>query len=823
VELPVIVFIQARIAESVNQLESRQGTGFYGLFIEPQELMLQPLFTAMETLLVGQSVSRILALADPDTFDSELVDSLASNVFVTRFTGGYAATTVRSFYTAPVDREWPALGAEFGANGGLSFFNTTDFTITSQQMLLQVSGNLYYYDMPVQAQNTGDAYNVPVGTGITTFINDPDAVSVTNLSSAIGGLDSQTNTQLLDQIPNAIAVRDLETGKGISAILQSTFPGIILGLQAIGFGDPEMMRDIVYNAHVGGNTDVYLNTGPFQTLSTTVTGLVFDTTRQVSRNVQQQMTAVDESDPTSYLGTPFIVPSTLSVTTNTIPTSAMFVTAAIPPVTGIDLRLHEWIELQVDETGIPTPIKISGAVVAQTQQYEIINAINAAIGFPLAASYGTNQISVTSPTTGPTSKLILTIPSGARTDGTLTLIPSAGSLGYPPIVTYTGEGPTAYSELIDYEVDYVNGNIWNLGGAILSGRTIVAPQTDGQIILGQPTLTTTVPGLFSLVQIGDEVLVTSSVGVPAGPYYVSAVVSETQIKLSGFNPTVSSSLVAYSVISQQVVVINYQYNPLSVDVGPYVLLADGVTRGIRPGRADYTITDVAFMKILTIEQADPTTGDGLGIFLETASGYGEGGYGVGGYGVGGGASDYQFVVNVPTARYSAWEDSMILFDASLFGNSYIITYYANPTILEIHEFCMSDLERVTGASVLAKNYIPGFVELPIVITRDPTDINTPTDAGLAALLVSQVNAVPSGVGLTAASLVTTLEEQGVSDVVLPFTMTMNVFCPDGTTSIYTSMDTLIVPQITLPIFTTNPTTSRIVKMYADDVTVTETP
>ena len=76
-DLPVITFIQERLAESDAGLETREGSAFYDLFVSPQELMLQPLLTAMETTLIAQSIRRILDQDAPDDFDEESVDALS--------------------------------------------------------------------------------------------------------------------------------------------------------------------------------------------------------------------------------------------------------------------------------------------------------------------------------------------------------------------------------------------------------------------------------------------------------------------------------------------------------------------------------------------------------------------------------------------------------------------------------------------------------------------------------------------------------------------------------------------------------------------------
>ena len=94
-ELPVITFIQERLAEADSTLETRDGTGFYDLFVKPQQFMLNPLLSSMETTLIAQSVRRLRNLTDPNAFDETLVEDAVGNVYVTRESGSYARATVR--------------------------------------------------------------------------------------------------------------------------------------------------------------------------------------------------------------------------------------------------------------------------------------------------------------------------------------------------------------------------------------------------------------------------------------------------------------------------------------------------------------------------------------------------------------------------------------------------------------------------------------------------------------------------------------------------------------------------------------------------------
>ena len=895
-DLPVLPFIQERLKEADTTLETRAGTAFFDLFVKPQQFMLQPLITSMETVLIAQSVNRILSLPNPNLFDTGLVDDLVSNVYVSRFTGNLATSIIRVLYQTPVDREYAALTAEFDSSS-LSFFNSEDVVITAAQMKLQVTGNFYYLDFAVQAQFTGEAYNLDTSQGVT-FVNDLAAVNAYFLAPAEGGLSTETNSEVLSRAKVSIGVRDLETVKGINAIIQENFT-YVSEIQAIGMGDPEMQRDILFNTHVGGKTDIYLKTPSFQTKTANFIGVEFDFTRNLSHNTHLQMTASSFADPAANLNTPYIVSSTLSVLSDTIPTAAQFIStsfagssnvvryitcstlassttvtgntanilvgftvtgAGIPAgtvvsnilnttsftisnaaflsatniltfagtVSGLNLGLGQWIKLQIDSAPAVN-VKVAGANPTTTQRFEVINAINAAVGLTVASEYGTDQIRVLSPTTGVGSQIYLYQPDGTRTDGTLLLVPAAGAAGYaPPIpAEFLGNAPITYIENVDYMVDYSNWKIIRTpGSSILSGTTVaqylppaVFNTGAGHITTGSNLFTSATVGAFNNVRVGDIVTITSSTGVIPGTFVVSSKVSNQVLRLLGMVPTSSDALVQYGITSEQVVVVKYKYNPLSIDIGPNILLSDGVSRGVRLGRENFTIKDVAFVDIISIQEIDPITLEGLGTFLNGPGGFGTGGFGEGSFGSGN-AGDYNFIVNSPTERLSAFEDSLITFSPSLFGQSFQITYYAATEVAGIHTFCRTDGERVTGADVLPKCFVPGLVDMSITVRPSATSASTPTNAALVTLVSDYVNTLPVGAPVEESVIEQLIINQGIASVQTPFVMTATVLNPDGSTTILTSEDELAFPDVTLESQTDNFTTSRIVHWYPRYITIT---
>jgi hypothetical protein len=841
-ELPVIDFIRERLREEDTEFETRQGTAFYDLFIKPQQLMMQPLISALDDLETASSIRRILTLDDPNSYDETAVDDLISNLYVTRDTGALAATMVRVYYSTPRDKEFTKLTAEF-SNGSVSFFNSSDVKITQAEMALQVEDALYYVDFPVVAAAEGEEYNVEA-EAITAFINDLDVIRVVNLSPAIGGLNKETNVEVLTRAKNSIGVRDLETIKGINAILREKFP-FIREVQAIGFGDAEMMRDILYNAHVGGKTDVYVKVPSLTEKTADFLGLDYDTTRELRRsyNIQMARSGIDsEIDPD--LKTPNMVVSSVVVKEDVVETSARIVSVAVPPVVGIDLSVNEWIRIQVDDRPVKQ-IKISGANPSQTQRFEIINSINASLGLNVATPVAGGKIALTSPKVGAGSQIIISAPvtpvSSSNNAADILLAMSS----YPQ--TIAGIAAHVFVENFDYQVDYTGGLIYQtsytisprISGekSILSGQTMLSSVSDGQIVLvgSDYFFDSSVASRFEndpliRLRLGDEITVEEIGGLTTGTvlgtlpqtFIVSGVVSSTRLKLSGFAPTGSTAVnsVQYSARSNQVVKIEYRYNPISVDVGPKVVLADGFNRGVRPGRGSYTISDVPFINIVKIEEIDPDTLEVIGEPLASPGGYGLGGYGEGGYGVGL-AGDYDFEVLVFGDRFSVFEDSVIVFKPEALSKSFRVTYNAVPELEQVHDLTRDDLERVTGADVLIKNFIPAFVDMTISIKRDPTNISTPPNDALGELIEDYIDGIPAGKGVQASQISKILEDQGVDRIQTPFTMKATVLNPDGSTIILESADELVFPDVALPRQTPNFSTRRIVHFYAQSISVVE--
>ena len=277
--LPVQDFIVQQLLEYDPSFDVGAGVPTTSLLVEPLSVILQPVIDELTTIQATKSILTILESSDPDAFPEDIVDGLASNAFVDRNPGAIGSDVMRVRFFAPQDFSSAQGVLIFRGPSSQRYSNSESFSVTSAEMSLNQEGSLFYADIPIVALEEGDGFNVDAG-GITQMEAEPAGVAnVTNRFGIQDGANRETNTELIDRIRVAVTVRALVTGRGIIVTLTENFTTID-EIVPVGFGDPEMMRDIVYNVHIGGNSDVYIKVGSLADGYKDVFALEVDITRQ---------------------------------------------------------------------------------------------------------------------------------------------------------------------------------------------------------------------------------------------------------------------------------------------------------------------------------------------------------------------------------------------------------------------------------------------------------------------------------------------------------------------------------------------------------------
>lgn len=268
-------FLATVVAEAIPSGRFGDGTALRDLVIKGLSIVAAQFRKENNIVQSQQSFLRLRELAASRT-EAELdpsvaiaADSLASNWFLTRGTGGYARGLLQVTVTRKQDYPLPRT-ARFLYDRTLAFFpdNAADTVISASALspVLDFSGNTvaYTFTLRVVAAQTGEAYNVFPSTWAGTGDFSPYVTRVNNLTRFEGGSPRQTTLEMIDSAENAISVRNLINDRSIQATLPSKF-SYIRRIVNIGMGDPEMQRDLITglaagtSLHVGGHFDVYLD------------------------------------------------------------------------------------------------------------------------------------------------------------------------------------------------------------------------------------------------------------------------------------------------------------------------------------------------------------------------------------------------------------------------------------------------------------------------------------------------------------------------------------------------------------------------------------
>lgn len=248
-------------------LNVREGTALRRLLINPFTLMTQPLLRELRLL------EKRLSFADIQDLPEEDLDRLAANIFAKRRPGSPSRGYVRLFFREPTAFAIDP-STTFRSKREVGFRPQAAFSFTAGEMRLNSDGDRYFVDIAAEASSPGVDGNVNAGDIISMEDGPSDVVEVRNIAAFSGGLPRETNAQFFARLPIAITTRVIESEPGIEQVILDNFPQVT-HVQPIGFGDPEMDRDLltgsglmlggvsyedVDGVHIGGHTDIYVRT-----------------------------------------------------------------------------------------------------------------------------------------------------------------------------------------------------------------------------------------------------------------------------------------------------------------------------------------------------------------------------------------------------------------------------------------------------------------------------------------------------------------------------------------------------------------------------------
>ena len=259
-ELPVYAFVEDFVKRAFPDRDWSRGSAISDLVIKAHAALIQPLRHEIDAIKVNQSIVNYPYMRRED------LDSLAANWGKFRQAGSRSFGTVRMYFDRAADFSFSFL--EFEAVDGTLFVLQAPVRISTTELLQnRRTDGTFFFDVAVQSVGVGSRYALAAGS-IVGIRNAPDGVvRVENLEDFDVTAPDESNFDVVNSLFRNLGLRNLVSRSSIRTPLLDNFPGI-LDIFIAGADHPQMVRDLLtveindvdVELHLGGMTDVWLNT-----------------------------------------------------------------------------------------------------------------------------------------------------------------------------------------------------------------------------------------------------------------------------------------------------------------------------------------------------------------------------------------------------------------------------------------------------------------------------------------------------------------------------------------------------------------------------------
>jgi len=262
-EEQIIAFVKA----AYPTIDLSAGTVLRDLVIKLYAHLETRIQEQIDLALISSSLLEISK--NPNNVDEDQVERVLSNFNISRAEGSTASGIVRLFFSSSTstvitpDMRFTLGGLVFRPTESYIFVSQANYTGASNQRILEASGSLFTSTVNLIAVNPGSSGNVRATTtvtGITPTIST--LVSAKADSDFTGGANADDNVALLAKAKTGVMGKVFGGRDHIKAKIKAKFSGV-KDVGAVGFLDPEMIRDVVDGVHIGGRVDLFVKTAAY--------------------------------------------------------------------------------------------------------------------------------------------------------------------------------------------------------------------------------------------------------------------------------------------------------------------------------------------------------------------------------------------------------------------------------------------------------------------------------------------------------------------------------------------------------------------------------
>lgn len=295
-------FAQQFLLNKIPDGDFTEGTPNYDFAIQGIAYLFAYLRKRINEVKNGQSLLTLANLPD-DASTSAAADAILANIFSFRNGGQYARGPVVLHFSQRTTVLVPRT-ARFFRTGSHVFYpeKNADLIISPDQLQENRDGLGRLVDFTavirVKASHIGSEYVFPPGlfSGADKF--SPYLTKTENVVTLTDGENEQTTQEFIDRSRSGMSLRAMINARSNEATLFDRSDAINQ-VVTVGFGDPEMMRDMItepashMQLHVGGHVDIYVRMPVAETTFSGILGALY------SRPDNRHVILRDEASPPS--------------------------------------------------------------------------------------------------------------------------------------------------------------------------------------------------------------------------------------------------------------------------------------------------------------------------------------------------------------------------------------------------------------------------------------------------------------------------------------------------------------------------------------------
>jgi len=244
------------------------------LLLQPAAAVYTALYQSMTLLANSYDLA---AVASGSTVDSTLVSKILSNYGIQKYSATKASGTLQIMVSEPqvilVD-ELTIFTSDYDydyrATSLVRAIPSEEYRQSDDDVLMVQYGDLYGFQVPVEADQSGADYNVAAGCGFSTEYYIPGLVRIFAASDISGGQDEESDQQAASRALSGLGVKGFGSklhllnlirygDQSVSEYYDSGFANVV-DVAALGARDAEMLRDKrgLLPVALGGKLDVYV-------------------------------------------------------------------------------------------------------------------------------------------------------------------------------------------------------------------------------------------------------------------------------------------------------------------------------------------------------------------------------------------------------------------------------------------------------------------------------------------------------------------------------------------------------------------------------------